>query len=35
MKNFGIEIKHIYADNLLLVTFCINWRMIVDVDFGA
>ena len=35
MKIFRIQIKHVCDDIFAPVTICINWRMIVDVDFGA
>ena len=35
VKNFQIQIKHVFAYNFAPMTICINWGMIVDVDFGA
>ena len=35
MKIFQIHIKHVYAYNFASMAICINWGMIVDVDFGA
>ena len=35
MKNFRTQINDVYNDNFALITICINWKLIVDVDFGA
>ena len=35
MKNFQNQIIHVCNDNLPPVTTCINWKLIVDVNFGT
>ena len=35
MKNFQTQIIHVCNDNLPPVTTCINWKLIVDVNFGT
>ena len=35
VKNFWIQIKHVFAHKLAQVSICINWRMITDVNSGT
>ena len=35
VKIYQIQIKHVPGYNFAPMTICINWGMIVDVDFGA
>ena len=35
MKKFQTQIKHVFAEILAQLAPYINWKMIVDVDFGA
>ena len=35
MKNFQTQLNHVCTINYAKVTLCINWKLIVDVDFGA
>ena len=35
MKYFQNQIRHVCNDDLASVTIYINWKLIVDVDFGA
>ena len=35
MKNFQTQLSQLCIVNIALVTICINWKLIIDVDFGA
>ena len=35
MNNFRTQINNVSNDNFALITICINWKLNVDVDFGA
>ena len=35
MKHFRNQINHVCNYNFASITICINWKLNVDVDFGA